>query len=315
MFSDIKGYSSMMGRDEDHALKLLDIHNKILESRIESLNGTIVKFMGDAVLASFNSAVDAADCALSIQTEFSRLNKHRGKKDQIWIRIGLHLGDVLHKHEDVFGDGVNVASRLEPLSEPGGIVVSSTVKDIIQANSRFHLEPMGELQLKNIAYKVWAYRMLTPSSGNAYIRSMRVKWENFLSTMGLLGRLIKRTFQLMGVILIILFLSSVQIGKKNDEPPMPPESYSIPNDVAETLSGPNNGLLTLKLDNIPIKVFLTVVCRYFTLQCLVDHSIRSFAVTVEYEDATLQEVIQELNELGSIKVVQEGNELIVKGIN
>ncbi|MZH03128.1 MAG: adenylate/guanylate cyclase domain-containing protein [Nitrospinae bacterium] len=172
MFSDIKGYSAMMGKDEDQAFKLLDIHNRLIESRVETFHGTIIKYIGDAVLASFSSAVDAADCALSIQTEFARINKGRPRRDQIWIRIGLHLGDVLLKDGDVFGDGVNLASRLEPLSQPGGIVVSGTIKDTIQANPRFQIEPMGEVQLKNIPYRVWAFQILTPSSGNPLLRKV-----------------------------------------------------------------------------------------------------------------------------------------------
>ena len=105
-------------------------------------------------------------------------------KNSGWIRIGLHLGDVLLKDGDVFGDGVNLASRLEPLSQPGGTVVSGTIKDTIQANPRFQIEPMGEVQLKNIPYRVWAFQILTPSSGNPLLRKVFKKWEGIKNTLG-----------------------------------------------------------------------------------------------------------------------------------
>lgn len=184
MFSDIKGYSSMMGKDENLAFELLDDHNQLVVPQIEAHEGKILKFIGDAVLASFDSAVQASVCALSIQEAFYERNKHRNLKEKIWIRIGIHVGDVLVKNNDVFGDGVNVAARLEGLAEPGGIVISSTVRDVILANPKIQLESMGSLDLKNIQYPVNGYRILTPASGNPFFRRILHYTRNTSSSVG-----------------------------------------------------------------------------------------------------------------------------------
>ncbi|HVE14919.1 MAG TPA: adenylate/guanylate cyclase domain-containing protein, partial [Elusimicrobiota bacterium] len=145
MFSDIVGYSKMMGDDEQGTLVLLQEHNDLLVPIIERHRGSILKFIGDAILASFASAADAVHCAVEIQQALTARNK--GKDRQILVRIGIHIGDVTRKGGDVFGDGVNIAARIQPLAEPGGICISQTVYHVVQAHPELRMVSLGRRQL------------------------------------------------------------------------------------------------------------------------------------------------------------------------
>ena len=119
MFTDIVGYTALMGRDEDQAFQVLRINREIHDTVIKRYNGILIKEMGDGILASFGSASDAVRCALEIQEE--------AKAENISLRIGIHEGEVVYEGADVLGDGVNVASRLQELAEAGSIVISKSV--------------------------------------------------------------------------------------------------------------------------------------------------------------------------------------------
>ena len=124
MFTDIAGYTALMSHDEEQALQLLQRNRALLKPIIEQFRGEWLKEIGDGTLSSFASAVDAVNCALVIQRTLE------GDPD-LSLRIGIHIGDVVFERGDVFGEGVNVASRIEPLAEPGGICVSEKVYDDI----------------------------------------------------------------------------------------------------------------------------------------------------------------------------------------
>ena len=125
MFTDIVGYTALMGDDEPKALQLLQHNRELLKPIIKQFHGEWLKEIGDGTLSSFNSAVEAVNCALAIQ--------HVIKDDpDLRLRIGIHVGDVVFEEGDVFGDGVNVASRIEPLAEPGGVCVSDRVYEDIK---------------------------------------------------------------------------------------------------------------------------------------------------------------------------------------
>lgn len=150
MFTDISGYTALMGSNEQKALELLRQNRELQKPLIESHNGKWLKEIGDGVLAQFSSAYEAVLCAQKIQRAAQM--GFEGK-----IRIGIHLGDVTIDNEDVFGDGVNIASRLEGIADPGGIYLSESIQKAIRSRTEFDLLKLGEVQLKNVDYLVTVY--------------------------------------------------------------------------------------------------------------------------------------------------------------
>ena len=150
LFSDIEGYSALMGRDEQKALEVLNVNRSIQKTLFEQHNGRFLKEIGDGMLAQFDSALDSVACALEIQREARE--KLEGK-----VRIGIHLGDVTVTGDDVFGDGVNIASRLEAVADPGGIYISESVQRAIRGRSEIQVRKLGDVQLKNIDFLVSTY--------------------------------------------------------------------------------------------------------------------------------------------------------------
>jgi len=150
MFTDIVGYSRMMSANEDRALWLLDKHDSALSHSIEKFGGKILKRMGDAVFAEFGSATSAVQCGIDIQQALRAHNDENTPEDQLCIRIGIHLGDVVVRDNDLFGEGINIAARLEPLAHPGGICISQAVFQAIKMSSDIEPILVGEVELKNI---------------------------------------------------------------------------------------------------------------------------------------------------------------------
>jgi TolB-like protein/class 3 adenylate cyclase/tetratricopeptide (TPR) repeat protein len=150
MFTDIVGYTSLMGKDSAKALELVRISKEIQKPLVEKNHGQWLKEMGDGALAKFNTALDAVNCSIEIQ-EIAR-----GKLDAK-LRIGLHLGDITIENNDVYGDGVNVASRLESIADPGGIYISDAIEKAIRGQSDIQAKYLGESRLKNVDYGVRTY--------------------------------------------------------------------------------------------------------------------------------------------------------------
>lgn len=142
MFTDMKGYSAEMGRDEERTLKKAWRYEKAIKSIIKEHHGRVVKTIGDAIMGDFDSAVNSVRSAAAIQ-EFL-------KKEDIKIRIGIHVGDVVHKAGDIFGEGVNIASRLESICEPGSIYISEDVYNQVRGKVAVKFESLGSRPLKNI---------------------------------------------------------------------------------------------------------------------------------------------------------------------
>lgn len=153
MLTDMVGYSGSMERDEQHAYAKLVEHNGIVRTAITNYRGREIKTIGDAFLVIFRSALDGVDCALAIQRAFAEYNVDRNDTDKILLRIGLHLGDILITHNDVFGEGVNIVARIQPLAEPGGICVSEAVYIHVRKKFELKVERVEgvDLKLKNIA--------------------------------------------------------------------------------------------------------------------------------------------------------------------
>ncbi len=118
MFTDIVGFSRQMGVDEARMLRLLDVHNRIIQQAVAAHHGVVIKTMGDAFLVDFPSVVHAVQCAQQIQAQFKAHNAERAQDEQIHVRIGIHSGDIVQRDGDVFGDGVNIASRLQASPSP-----------------------------------------------------------------------------------------------------------------------------------------------------------------------------------------------------
>ena len=143
MFTDITGYSAMMSKDEKMAMHVLVKNRSIHKSAIARFNGEYIKEVGDGTLAIFQSSIDAVHCALMIQ-------KACHKETSLKVRIGIHAGEIILQGGDVFGDGVNIASRIEAAGEPGGIYVSEKAYDDIKNKAGLRAEFFGEKILKNI---------------------------------------------------------------------------------------------------------------------------------------------------------------------
>jgi TolB-like protein/class 3 adenylate cyclase/Tfp pilus assembly protein PilF len=156
--ADVAGYSRLMGADEEGTLERLKAHRReLIDPKIAEHHGRIVKTTGDGVLAEFVSVVDAVRCAAEVQRGMLDREPEVSKEQRIKFRIGINLGDVIAEGDDIFGDGVNVAARLEALAEPGGVCVSGVVHDQIRDKLPYRFEDRGEQSVKNIARPVRIY--------------------------------------------------------------------------------------------------------------------------------------------------------------
>jgi adenylate cyclase len=159
--ADVAGYSRLMGADEEGTHERLKAHlGELVDPKIKEHRGRIVKNTGDGFLAEFASVVDAVRCATAVQCGMDEREPEVPEERWIRFRIGINLGDVIVEEHDIFGEGVNVAARLEALAEPGGICVSRVVRDQVRDRLDFAFEDLGEQQVKNIArpVRVYAFR-------------------------------------------------------------------------------------------------------------------------------------------------------------
>ena len=162
--ADVVGYSRLMGQDEAGTLAAVrKLRAEVIEPKIAEHQGRLFKTTGDGFLAEFPSVVNAVACAAAIQKAMAARNADQPEDRQIQLRIGVHLGDVIAEGGDVYGDGVNVAARIEGLAPPGGVAVSAMVHDNIGSRLDLAFEDMGEQQLKNIARPMRVYRLATAS--------------------------------------------------------------------------------------------------------------------------------------------------------
>jgi len=150
MFTDIVGYTALMGSDEDKAFQVLRQNREIQQSSIKKHHGEWLKEMGDGILSQFGSATDSVQCAIEIQKE---ARKELGAQ----IRIGIHSGDITFENNDVFGDGVNIASRLQSIADPGGIYISESIHNAIRSQKDIESQYLGEVKLKNVNYPFKTY--------------------------------------------------------------------------------------------------------------------------------------------------------------
>jgi len=160
MSADVVGYSKLMGDDEEATVRTLSAYKNIMSALIDQHRGRVIDSPGDNMLSEFPSVVDAVQCAVAIQKELKSRNAELPEDRKMQFRIGINLGDVIQEKECLYGDGVNIAARLEALADPGGICVSRTAFDHIETKLPFGYEFMGDQEVKNIAKPVGAYRVL-----------------------------------------------------------------------------------------------------------------------------------------------------------
>jgi adenylate cyclase len=157
--ADVAEYSRLMGLDEVGTLRTLQAHRAVLDRLIATHHGRIFNTAGDSVMADFASPVDAVECAVAVQQAIETENANRVPGDQMRFRIGIHLGDVIVEGGNLFGDGVNIAARLEALAEPGGICLSGAVRDQIGTRLPVAFVPLGDQRVKNIAEPIRAFKV------------------------------------------------------------------------------------------------------------------------------------------------------------
>jgi adenylate cyclase len=162
MFTDMVGYSGLSQRNEALALELLEEHRQLLREILPRFNGTEIKTIGDAFLIEFHSALEAAQCAIEIQRTLAKRNHDVTIERRIELKIGIHIGDVVHRSGDVYGDGVNIASRIEALAGAGGICVSMDVERQIRNALEARFEKLAPIELKNISVAMDLFRIVLP---------------------------------------------------------------------------------------------------------------------------------------------------------
>src|SRR6266536_479209 len=167
MFTDMVDYSALAQRDQALALELLEEHRQIARSLFPRFNGTEIKTIGDAFLVEFHSALEAAQCAIEIQRTLAKRNHDVTAERRIEVRIGIHIGDVVHRGGDVYGDGVNIASRIEALAGAGGICVSMDVERQIRNALEARFEKLVPTELKNISVPMDLFRIVLPWENGA----------------------------------------------------------------------------------------------------------------------------------------------------
>ena len=158
--ADVEGYSRLMGDDEEATVRTLTAYREVLSTLIQQHNGKVIDSPGDNLLAEFVSVVDAVQCAVAVQKEIKARNDQLPENRRMQFRIGINLGDVIQEEERIYGDGVNIAARLEGLANTGGICISKTAFDQIESKLPYGYEFLGDQTVKNIAKPVSAYRVL-----------------------------------------------------------------------------------------------------------------------------------------------------------
>ncbi len=162
MFLDMVGYSAHMSKSEGHAMARVKHLSELLHELVPEYGGTLVKFLGDGTMAEFPTAVAAVACSLTILDAIHVRNHDVKPTDRYDVRIGLHLGDLVEKDKDLFGDTVNVAARIQPLADPGGLAMTSTVYFSVRNQISLHGAFLGSPQLKNISERIRLYAVPPP---------------------------------------------------------------------------------------------------------------------------------------------------------
>ena len=212
--ADVVGYSRLMGDDERATMNTLNAYRDVFRNHISKHDGRVVDTAGDSVLAVFGSVVEAVQCATEVQGDLEQRNNDLSDNRQMLFRIGVNLGDVFEQDDGtIYGDGVNIAARLESLAAPGGINISGTAFDQVRGKLDFGFDFLGEQEVKNIDQPVRAYRVLLDgSAGNVA------------------GKAGKGSGRKIGIaaaaIVVVLVVVGVTVWKTTEPPPTPSETVA-----------------------------------------------------------------------------------------
>ena len=181
--ADVEGYSRLMDNDEEATVRTLTAYRTAINDLVQQYRGRVVDAPGDNILAEFTSVVDAVNCAVEIQRELAERNAELPYNRKMEFRIGVNLGDVIEEEGRIYGDGVNIAARVETLSKAGGICISGRAYDQVENKLGLEYENLGEHQVKNITRPIRVYRVLSFPGAAAHRvvqakSAMKRKWRN-----------------------------------------------------------------------------------------------------------------------------------------
>jgi adenylate cyclase len=221
--ADVKSYSRLMESDETRTIGTLRQYRTAMDALVERHDGRTINTWGDAVIAEFASVVEAVQCAIEVQRELAGRNRELPEAEQMWFRIGINLGDVMVENDDLYGEGVNIAARLQELAEPGGILISGPVYDMVRNKLSVGFEHLGQQPVKNVTEPVISYRIVMdgdarPAMAAAALRPAAVVhaqphgltarlWSRFRA----LPRLVRAAL----VIILFLFVLDMSDGSEN----------------------------------------------------------------------------------------------------
>ena len=184
--ADVVGYSRLMGADEEGTIAALQIsRQKVIDPRLAKYHGRIANTAGDSLLIEFPSAVDALRCTIEIQDEICRRNADVPEEQRLLFRIGINVGDVVSEGDDLLGDGVNVAARLEGMADPGGILISRTARDQVRDRMQVNLEDLEEVKVKNIDRPVRVFRVLVAGDKAIMPKRRLIRFAKYAAAMAL----------------------------------------------------------------------------------------------------------------------------------
>jgi len=211
--ADVAGYSRLMGEDDDATVRTLTGCREMMTSLIEQQRGRVVDSPGDNLLAEFPSVIHAVNCAIEIQRELKERNAELPEDRRLEYRIGVNLGDVIEEGGKIYGDGVNIAARLESLAEPGGICISGSVYNQVKSRLKLEYEDLGEKSVKNIKEPVSVYRVLmgTEAAANV-IGEKKAKSKTWRKVAIALGVIVVLLASAAGVIWHIYFHLPLFLG-------------------------------------------------------------------------------------------------------
>ena len=239
MFTDIVGYSALTQKNEPLALEMLEEHRRLLRPLFAHHEGQEIKTIGDAFLVEFSSALAAAQCAIQIQSTIVEHNASSGPEKEFQLRIGLHLSDVEHRENDLYGDGVNIASQIEPLAAPGGICITEDVARQIENKIEEPILRLGKSELKNIDLPMAIHRIVLPWESNPPALSQRLLFSLMKG---------KNAGSQLMLGLLLLFLVVMAWPRGNDVAPPTRVPLKLPETVQPAVPDVSSNLRAL-LDN------------------------------------------------------------------
>jgi len=186
--ADVKGYSRLMGQDEAGTVVRIKEYRALMTDFVQLYHGRVVDSPGDNILAEFASVVDATECAVKIQEDLKARNAELPESRRMEFRIGINLGDVIEDSERIYGDGVNIAARIESLAEAGGICISGTSYDQVKNKLNLGYKNLGEHSVKNIAEPVRVYRVLTEPEAAGKVIGEKRKSRKWIALVGRIGK-------------------------------------------------------------------------------------------------------------------------------